>query len=535
MEMSQHYPLSSLDDFHPTLAFDDNGSLGFQMTYAYDDTYTWHLKNSFTSIGKTSVPSEYLQNIIFEAPTASPLSGKVTSKGLVNWNPNATIMANNGVVVANQVVDMSTQIDSVTLTDGTVVADWTLAPVNTAFATASGKTFTPLKASNKTNIKIMNGTAQIGTFSVRVLSEGLYEMAQYLSDNPLHKQYQASLIRESDSALIATGLHQDNYFSLEDKLKGTKKGVLLYGNDKVPIGFKKEADKIVADAYGAYPLDHYLPGQSFPLDDPYSYLTDSLNPAFPSEAKVIIKSSLNQFFPLFSSYLLGDTFKELTESASEPGFIGASFDKTNKEFTFELYQHAEGTSDYTKAGYQIKVAIPSQGDEEVENFLVNGTAPDFIKVPTSLVSAYSVLSETKNYTLESSSYWTKKGSEEKMESGDELKGVENKAHLYQTTCRSYIDGNDYYGEDLAHYCYKGAVIRNDKLYLINGIPDYVKGVTTWMKTDVTSCTVASSSETKDILDLWQNTNVMTYLTSAEVVKENLDKLNLHTLNVDEIL
>ena len=534
-EMSEKYPLATLDKFQPTLVYDDKGSLGFQMAYDYDETYTWHLKNTYSSIGKTSVPTSYLQNVIFDAPASISSTGQATLKGLVNWNPNATIMANNGIVVANQVVDMSTQIDSVSLADGTIITDWTLAPANTAFASASGKTFTALKASNKTNIKIMNGTAQIGSFSVRVLSEALGAMSDFLLAKPLHKQYQASLIREQDSAVLASALHQDNYFTLENKVQGTQSGVLLYGEEKLPLGYKIQEGKLETDNFLSYPLEHYLPGQDCPLDDPYTYLTDSLNTSFPPEAPVIIKANLNEFITLFSSYVLGFSFSSLTGTNVEPSFIGVSFAKESQEFTFELYEHAEGTSVYTSLGYQIKLGLATQKNETVEKFLLEGKLPSLISVPSKLVEAYQALSETKNYTLLSSSYWTKKGDPNPLGSGEELKGLENKAHLYQTECCSYIDGSNYLAEDPAHYNYKGGVERNGKLYLITGVPDYVKGVTIWSKEDITSCLIPGASEKQNISDFWKNSNVPVYLTSAALSHENLSKLNLHLLTSEEIL
>jgi hypothetical protein len=252
MKMPEKFPLSSLDSAKPTLEYDSDGNSAFKMEVDYNEAYTWHCTNAFSHLGNTVVPSAYLQNIILD--TSSEASFRVKRDAItapvINWNANATIKSNNGIVAVNQVVDMSTQIDSITLSDGTVFTDWTLAPNNTAYASASLKTFTPLKASNKTVIKIMNGTTQISSFSVRVVSEELNTMAVYLQEHPYGKNYDARLIKEADSSVVASANHRSNYFYTDNALSGVKKGVLDTGSGD-NIGFEIIDGKVVADNYRA--------------------------------------------------------------------------------------------------------------------------------------------------------------------------------------------------------------------------------------------------------------------------------------------
>jgi hypothetical protein len=236
-----------------------------------------------------------------------------------------------------------------------------------------------------------------------------------------------------------------------------------------------------------------------------------------------------------SSYTVGFKTSEFTEGEIEAGFIGVSLDSQTKVMSLELYRHDEGTSVYTPLGYKIEVSPASEeGAALVEAYIKAGISVSFLAVPDSLISAYKFMNLIQNYTVTSQSYWTKKGETEPLASSSELLGIENATALYTTTSKSYIDKSNYYAEDNTRHCYRGCLTYNEKLYLIEGIPDYVKGVTVWYKNDVTAYKSAETGESINEPDLWKNPNTSLFLSSAELSESNLSKLNLHSLVSEEV-
>jgi hypothetical protein len=533
-EIAERYPGTKTDAFKPTLTYDDQGGLSFAMDVPYDSTYHWHLENNYQDIGRTMVPSAYLDNILFENPSSSSsLSSGVlpASSAKINWNPNHTINASGSFVEAGQVIDMSTQIDSVTLSTGEVLTAYSLSPNNAAFASASGKTFTILNASRNIKINIMNGTTATGFyFTVSAYSQTLGAMSRNIEATPFGTNYTAELISSADNRVLARGIHHEDYFFQENFQTGEKEGKLLFGPEKQPVGFSLDSNALLLDGFKAYPFSDYLMGGACPIDHPLNCMIDTLKDATSAAGAIIIKSALNNLIASFVLSTVGYSASQFTSSGVDCNIIAVSYLEEKNAFEFALFYHSTEPEAYQDLG--LKVVLSSRGtskNEIVDNYLANGAAPTFLEAPKSFVSAFKVLLEKKNYTIASTSTWLETATGQAVKDEAKLKEIQYASNLYSTSCFSYVDEHSYFAEDKTHKTYVGCTTVNGILYEINGAPDYTRGSVLWSKSNISSYTDSETGEKKSSSELWLNPNSQSLYTSSYVTENSLQTLNIHTI------
>jgi hypothetical protein len=538
-EILERYPGHATDAFKPTLSYDDQGGLSFSMDVPYTlptsgVSYRWHVNNAYSSIGNTTVPSSYLDNILFDDPVTSSSSAIVldTVTTGINWNANHTINSSGSLVEAGVSVDMSTQIDSITLSNGTVVTDWTLAANNTAYASANGKSFTILNAGKGIQINLMNGTVKTGFyFKVDAYSAALGNMFRNIEAKPFACNYTAELIRSSDQSVLARGIHNENYFYKENSLTSEKRGKLLLGENKQSIGYDFSSGEVVLDEYRSYPFSEYFMGSPCPIDNPREVLIDTLKNAASAAGPVIVKPTLATFIANFVLSTVGYSANAFGVNAN---IIAVSYDTEKDAFVFALYNHIVDPDSYNDTG--LKVVLSSRGNskiEAVDSFLATAKAPLFKTVPSDMITSWKRLEETKNYTLSSVSFWLD-AQGTPLTDNTTIKALEFASGLYQTASTSYTNDNAYFAEDKARKNYLGCLGVNGRLYEITGNPDYQHGSIYWVKKDISEYTLPSSTEKQASDNLWLNPNAASLYSTAYLTKANLANLNIHSLAQSEV-
>jgi hypothetical protein len=528
--ISARFTGKDVDKFHPAFIYDNQGRLSVSKTFSYDATYTWHSVDTYTAIGSTVVPDSFLDNIIFDnpvSPRAPTVKDAVSYTYTINWNANHTINTSGSTVVAGIAVDMSSQIDSIKRNDGTIITDWSLKPNNTAYASASGKSFTVLNAADSVRINILvpdpnnsSATVQIGPyFTVKALSSQLNDIKENVTAKPFSQNYTAELVRNSDQSVLVKTIHNPKYFLKEDIATGKKSGILEKGS---AVSFSLENGAVSLASQKTYPLNENEAGVICPFDNAAENdLSDALKNSWASVASIAINVSSAFFSSDFSHALLGVSLSDYVTAENAGTFLGVSYDKATDIVTIAILAKTVtgSTTVFSDTGYSILLsARGTSSNKALEAFLANSQMPSFPSVPEELPALFGTIAAKKNFTVQSHSYWTE--GETELAAGATLTGLINSTSLHVGDFVAYGDKDIYFAEDRAKKTYAGAVSQNNRLYEISGVPDYQKGGVLWNKSDVTA--VGTSED----YDLWSNANVTLLYSLSAFTEENLAKLNV---------
>jgi hypothetical protein len=532
--ISEKFPAKAVDLFHPTFVYDNQGNLSVEKTYAADSTHTWHCVDTYSDIGTTQVPDSFLDNIIFQSPSTPvvpPVLRANTYTYTIDWAANHTINVSGSIVVAGQAVDMTDQIADIKRNDGTLITDWSLKPNNTAYASASGKTFTVTNAANSVRINLMvpdptDSTKTVAAgpyFTVKAISQNLSAMKEDVKANPFAQNYTAELIKNSDKTVLVRTRHNAHYFVTEDRVAGTKKGILEKGS---AVRFTMSDDALTFENHRTYPLSENSAGVACPLDSAVeSYLNDAMaSDQWKSVASIDITPN-SPFYNDYSEGILGVNLADYVTVADAGNFVGITHDATAGTYTLSLAVKAinGSTNTFTDTGYSI--VLSNRGtttDSAVEAYLSGTETPQFLALPTGLPSAFKVLSTQQNFTLQSHTYWTE--GETVLSDGATLTGLINCTALPSGDLVAYGDKDIYYAADRVKKYYAG-VRKDGKLYEISGVPNPQTGGVLWYRSDVTSVTLEDGTK-KDDPDLWSNSNVTLYASLSTLTEANLQNLNV---------
>lgn len=535
VDLASRYLDKSIDDFSPKLIMDTAGHLGTSLTYSYDESHAWHCDMSYGAIGTTVVPTAYLDNIIFDdsaTSSSASIDQATTDTYSIQWADGHTIASSGSTVVAGSAIDMSQQIAGVLVNKTTLRTDWTLAPKNAAYASASGQSFTMLKAANKVQINLcLDGAVLNGIyFTVSAISQEVQAMNDSIATKPFGQNYTAELINAATNEVVVKTTHNPHYYLIEDHLKNEAKGVLESGS---AVAFALDGTIVTPAAYRAYPLKENLCGVVCPFDINPGCISDFLNNTSSLTVPYIIKAALSDLIASLPGDLLGVNLAEYVPLAEACNFIGVNFDGTTGVFTLSLLaktSNTSGTVSYADSGYVIRLSERGESQASaLEQYLASSPTFSFLDVPQDLVTNFSRLFSSKNYTIDSQSYWTENGVV--MSKGADLLALENSTLLKTSKGHSYIDPNQYFAEDKTRRAYRGCVSVNSHLYSITGVPDYTTGGVLWGKKDITS--YQEEGQDKTSVALWENPNVAPYFTLASCTGDALSSLNIHTLETFE--
>lgn len=537
--IGEKFPSREADLFHPTFIYDNKGSLSLTKTYAYDATHTWHSVDTYSNIGTTAVPTAFLDNIVFESKIpAIPTHtyNAITPKYTVNWADGHTINSSGSTVVAGSAVDMSSQITSISYFDGTnttPITDWSLAPNNTNFASASGKSFTILNAANSVRINFVvpdpsDSSKTVltgGYFTVAAISAEVDAMNKDLTATPFGQNYTATLINDSDPAspLVIT-THNPNYFLIDNKVGAKKSGVLVKGS---AVAYTLDNDVLSVEDHRAYPLASNSAGVVCPFDPTTAPIADALNNSWASVATYAIKAAGMFYQQDYGEALLGVDIKNMMGlSADSELFIGVSRNSSESRYTLKPFVKLinGSTTTFTDSGFSILLsARGTSSNATLDAYCAGTTSPTFISVPSELPAAYGIIATKQNFTLKSHSYWTE--GETQLTSGATLTGLVNATSLHSGDFSAYGDKDIYFAEDKAGKSYAGAVKQNDKLYLVHGVPSVSAGGVLWDKEDVTTVTKEDGTKLANP-DLWSNPNANLTCSLMSLSGSNLTALNV---------
>jgi len=529
VDLASRYLGQTIDDFSPTLTCDNAGLIKTDLSYVYDAKHTWHCENLYSNVGTTVVPTAYLDNIIFDEPTSTnngalPLDASTTTYA-IQWAENHTIASSGSTVVAGVVTDMSNQISGILVNGTTLRTDWTLAPRNAAYASASEKSFTIIKAANRVQINLcLDGAALNGIyFTVNAISAEVDAMNNSIATTPFAQNYTAELVNTSTKEVLLTTTHNPHYFMIDDQVKKTKSGVFDCG---VAVDFDLVDQTVLPKNYRAYPLKENRCGVVCPFDTNPDAIVDFLNNTSSLTVPYIIKVALGDLIASLPNDLLGVSLADYLPDANAGNFIGVSFDEPSGTFTLALLIKtvSETTTTYADSGYAIRLSKRGTSQvDEVDRYLQIEPILTFEKVPEMIVNGFASLSSKKNYTVVSHSYWEEDGV--KMEKGADLLALENATLLKSTDSTAFVDASSYFAEDKNRRNYRGCISVNHHLYSITGVPDYARGGVIWGKKDVTSYTDSNGvDQTSE--DLWNNPNVVPYFTLADCTVTALRSLNV---------
>jgi hypothetical protein len=543
--MAKKYPGKMVDQFHPSFVYDNQGHLALQKSFSYDytpeggtkATYIWQAKDTYSAIGTTAVPTSFLDNILFEAPTSSSSSARkgperaILTGYKIALKDNSPIALSGSSVVAGVSVDMSGKMDVIKISDGTSVSGWSLKPNSTAYASASEQSFTILNAGSNIRINVWipdptdsSKTVQTGAyFTVNAVSKEVDAMMKDVKAKPFAQNYTAELVKESDQSVLVRTIHNEKYFVQANLVSGKTSGILTKEAD---VRFTLENGKVTPEGRRTYPLNENEAGVLCPFDDASTYLVDALSNSWASAAKYAIKAAAPYYMEDKGVAFLGTSFASLIPVTDAGNFVGVEFDQTTGKYTLSLLVKTVGTSTtFDRSGYSLVLSKRGESkDAVIDSYLSGSEMPEFIAVPKDLVTAYAKVATAQNVTLSSTSSWANADGSA-IASADIVKGLINATALHVGTFTSYCDKAISYSEDKEGKTYSGAVLKNGRLYVIHGVPDYKKGGVIWDKTDVTA--VAQTDGTsQDVTDLWANPSSAPFYSLSSLTSSALKNLNL---------
>jgi hypothetical protein len=310
---------------------------------------------------------------------------------------------------------------------------------------------------------------------------------------------------------------------VNDLAAETKTGILEKGS---AVRFSVSGTDLTVENRRTYPLKENEAGVACPIDAASAYFGDSLKNTWASVASIVIMASAPYYGNDEGMSLLGVPLSEVFPGTEIGNFVGVDYDAETGVYTLSLITKTVtgSATAFTDSGYSIVLSKRGESqDADVEAYLASDKTPSFPSVPEDLIASYRKLSEAKNFTVSTFSYWTE--NDTVLTEGAALLELINKTSLHSGTFTSYVGLDIVYEEDKAAKTYAAAVSLENRLYVIHGVPNYQTGGVSWTKKEVTEVTKEDGSKTSDS-DLWDNPETVPFYTLAAYTAENLTDLNI---------